>query len=88
MTRRHLGVVSLLGGIGFTMCLLLTEVAMPAKLTPIPKLAVLISSAIMSLSGAALMAWGCKTVPEEIDLLSSRTAALGEDMARFKSMRG
>jgi NhaA family Na+:H+ antiporter len=29
MTKRHLAVVSTLGAIGFTMCLLLTEVAMP-----------------------------------------------------------
>ena len=42
MTKRHLGVVSVLGAIGFTMCLLLTEVAMPAQFTPVPKLAVLI----------------------------------------------
>ena len=84
MTRRHLLVVSLLGAIGFTMCLLLTEVSMPAKLTPIPKLAVLISSAIASLSGAAVMAWGCKTVPERVEALAARTAALSQDMARFK----
>jgi len=29
MNKTHLGIVGLLGGIGFTMCLLLTEVAMP-----------------------------------------------------------
>ena len=56
MTKRHLGVVSVLGAIGFTMCLLLTEVAMPAQFTAIPKLAVLISSAIASIVGAGLMA--------------------------------
>ena len=56
MTKRHLGVVSVLGAIGFTMCLLLTEVAMPAQFTAIPKLAVLVSSAIASLVGAGLMA--------------------------------
>ena len=84
MTRRHLLVVSLLGAIGFTMCLLLTEVSMPAKLTPIPKLAVLISSAIASLSGAAVMAWGCKTVPQRVEALAARTAALSQNMAAYK----
>ena len=56
MTKRHLGVVGMLGGIGFTMCLLLTEVAMPAQFTAIPKLAVLVSSAVASIVGAGLMA--------------------------------
>ena len=56
MTKRHLGVVSVLGAIGFTMCLLLTEVAMPAQFTAIPKLAVLVSSAVASIVGAGLMA--------------------------------
>ena len=55
MTNKHLGVVSVLGGIGFTMCLLLTEVAMPAALQPIPKLSVLVSSAIASIVGATAM---------------------------------
>ena len=54
LRNTYVGIVGLLGGIGFTMCLLLTEVSMPAKLTPIPKLAVLVSSAIASLSGAAV----------------------------------
>ena len=55
MTKRHLAVVSMLGAIGFTMCLLLTEVAMPAAAAPVPKLAVLVSSAIASVIGAAAM---------------------------------
>ena len=32
MNNVHLGVVGVLGGIGFTMCLLLTEVAMPVPM--------------------------------------------------------
>ena len=55
MSKRHLGVVSILGAIGFTMCLLLTDVAMPVALQPIPKLAILLSSAIASLVGASAM---------------------------------
>ena len=55
MTKRHLGVVSMLGAIGFTMCLLLTEVAMPSKFQAIPKLSVLISSAVASAVGAVAM---------------------------------
>lgn len=55
MTKRHLGVVGMLGAIGFTMCLLLTEVSMPALLQPIPKLAVLIASAVASIAGAGAM---------------------------------
>lgn len=56
MRNIHLGVVSVLGAIGFTMCLLLTEVSMPAALQPLPKLVVLVSSAIASVVGALLMA--------------------------------
>uniref|UniRef100_A0A6U4EXD0 Na+/H+ antiporter NhaA n=1 Tax=Phaeomonas parva TaxID=124430 RepID=A0A6U4EXD0_9STRA len=55
MTKRHLGVVSVLGAIGFTMCLLLTEVAMPTALQPLPKLAVLTASAAASVAGAVAM---------------------------------
>ena len=47
--------VSILGAIGFTMCLLLTEVSMPAVLQPMPKLVVLVSSAIASVVGALVM---------------------------------
>ena len=42
----------MLGAIGFTMCLLLTEVSMPAALQPLPKLVVLVSSALASCMGA------------------------------------
>ena len=52
MSKRHLGIVSILGGIGFTMCLLLTDVAMNNNHI---KLAILVSSAIASLTGAAAM---------------------------------
>lgn len=55
MTKRHLAVVSMLGAIGFTMCLLLTEVAMPSKFQAIPKLSVLISSGVASIVGAVGM---------------------------------
>ena len=47
--------VSVLGAIGFTMCLLLTEVSMPAALQPLPKLVVLVSSALASCMGALIM---------------------------------
>ena len=56
MNLSHLGVVGLLGGIGFTMCLLLTEVAMPASMQTIPKLAVLLASAAAAVGSAAWMA--------------------------------
>ena len=36
-------------------CLLLTEVSMPASLQTIPKLAVLLSSAVAAIAGAACM---------------------------------
>ena len=35
MNLSHLGIVGLLGGIGFTMCLLLTEVALPSSMQTI-----------------------------------------------------
>ena len=56
MKNVHLAVVSMLGAIGFTMCLLLTEVSMPPLLQPIPKLAVLISSLVASVVAAGAMA--------------------------------
>ena len=72
MRNSHLGVVSVLGAIGFTMCLLLTEVAMPPLLQPIPKLAVLVSSLVASLAAAGAMArmkpvevTACVEPPEE-----------------------
>ena len=56
MNGKHLGVVGMLGGIGFTMCLLLTEVALPTAMQTIPKLAVLASSAVAAAIAAASMA--------------------------------
>jgi NhaA family Na+:H+ antiporter len=55
MTNSHLAVVGMLGGIGFTMCLLLTEVALPAPMRTIPKLAVLASSGIAAVISALMM---------------------------------
>ena len=60
MSKRHLGVVSLLGAIGFTMCLLLTEVAITGPTQALPKLAVLISSAAAAVIAAVAM----KLLPE------------------------
>ena len=56
MNLKHLGVVGMLGGIGFTMCLLLTEVAMPAAMQTIPKLSVLAASAVAAIVSAVSMA--------------------------------
>jgi NhaA family Na+:H+ antiporter len=56
MNKKHLGVVGMLGGIGFTMCLLLTEVALPEAMQTIPKLAVLGSSAFAAVIAAVAMA--------------------------------
>ena len=56
MNNKHLGVVGRLGGIGFTMCLLLTEVALPATMQTTPKLAVLASSAVAAILAAGAMA--------------------------------
>jgi len=56
MNNKHLGVVGMLGGIGFTMCLLLTEVAMPTAMQTIPKLSVLGASAVAALVSAGSMA--------------------------------
>ncbi|KAG8459836.1 hypothetical protein KFE25_014399 [Diacronema lutheri] len=58
MSNAHLAVVSTLGAIGFTMCLLLTEVALPPAATPLPKLAVLVASAVASVVAAAMMRFG------------------------------
>ena len=55
MNNKHLGVVGMLGGIGFTMCLLLTEVALPSAMQTIPKLAVLMASAVAALVSAGAM---------------------------------
>lgn len=52
----HLGIVGVLGAIGFTMCLLLTEVAVPAVATQtLPKLAVLISSGLAAAVASVAM---------------------------------
>jgi len=55
MDQQHVGIVGMLGGIGFTMCLLLTEVSLPASLQTIPKLSVLVSSAVAAIVGAISM---------------------------------
>ena len=53
--KRHLSIVGMLGGIGFTMCLLLTEVALSGSARNLPKLAVLIASGVAAvLSGIAM----------------------------------
>ena len=52
----HLGIVGVLGAIGFTMCLLLTEVAVPAVATQaLPKLAVLVSSGLAAVVASIAM---------------------------------
>ena len=45
----------MLGAIGFTMCLLLTEVAIPAPIQALPKLAVLLASSAACVAAAAWM---------------------------------
>jgi len=55
MSNKHLGIVGLLGGIGFTMCLLLTEVALPSSVQALPKLVILSASALSSVLGALAM---------------------------------
>jgi NhaA family Na+:H+ antiporter len=55
MSKLHLAIVGVLGGIGFTMCLLLTEVAMPAAQRTLPKMVILLSSLLASLVAAAAM---------------------------------
>lgn len=65
MNNKHLGAVSLLGAIGFTMCLLLEEVAMPPAVQAVPKLAVLLSSAVASIAGAAWM-WRLRPWADEV----------------------
>ena len=64
MNGKHLGVVGILGGIGFTMCLLLTEVALPPAMQTIPKVAVLCSSAVAAGVAAGAMAMLPKVEPE------------------------
>ena len=67
MKNVHLAVVSMLGAIGFTMCLLLTEVSMPAVLQPMPKLVVLVSSGIASVLGAFAMSRLRPPDPPEVE---------------------
>lgn len=55
MTKRHVGIVGLLGGIGFTMCLLLTEVSISGPMQIVPKLAVLGASAAAAVGSAVFM---------------------------------
>ena len=56
MEKSHLAIVSALGAIGFTMCILLTEVAIPKPLQALPKLSVLGASTVATLAAAGLMA--------------------------------
>ena len=58
MNNAHLGIVGLLGGIGFTMCLFLVEMALAGHASAMntAKLAVLASSTVAATVGAALMA--------------------------------
>lgn len=64
MNLKHLGIVGMLGGIGFTMCLLLTEVALPSAMQTIPKLSVLAASAVAALLSALGMASLPPVAPE------------------------
>ena len=61
MGARELAIVGLLGGIGFTMCLLLIEVSLPASVRSLPKLVVLGASAVASAAAAAGMRFTPKT---------------------------
>jgi NhaA family Na+:H+ antiporter len=58
MNNTHLITVGLLGGIGFTMCLFLVEMALAGQpaAANVAKLAVLASSTIAAIVGAAMMA--------------------------------
>lgn len=55
MNKKHLGIVSMLGAIGFTMSLLLTEVSVPVAQAALPKLSVLLASAVASILSAVAM---------------------------------
>lgn len=55
LTSVHTAAVGLLGGIGFTMCLLLCEATLPASAQALPKLAVLLGSASAALVAALAM---------------------------------
>lgn len=64
MTKRHVGLVGMLGGIGFTMCLLLTEVSISGPRQIVPKLAVLAASGFAAASSAFFM----QKLPPQADL--------------------
>mmetsp|Transcript_30458 Transcript_30458/g.61999 ORF Transcript_30458/g.61999 Transcript_30458/m.61999 type:complete len:474 (+) Transcript_30458:72-1493(+) len=56
MTNTHLGVVGLLGGIGFTMCIFLIEQAIPAgRTSTLSKIACIAASCISAMLGALVM---------------------------------
>ena len=75
MNNAHLGIVGLLGGIGFTMCLFLVEMALAGHASAVntAKLAVLASSTIAATVGAALMA-GLPSAAESEDETKLKTA--------------
>eukprot|EP00928_Gymnodinium_smaydae_P043705 TRINITY_DN29236_c0_g4_i1.p1 TRINITY_DN29236_c0_g4~~TRINITY_DN29236_c0_g4_i1.p1 ORF type:complete len:582 (-),score=126.15 TRINITY_DN29236_c0_g4_i1:110-1675(-) len=55
LSNRHVGILSVLGGIGFTMCLFLVDRSLPLQSQSAARLAVVISSLAMSAAAAALM---------------------------------
>ena len=55
MGWRDIGALSLLGGVGFTVSLLIAELALPGETSELAKTAVLIASAVASLAAAALL---------------------------------
>lgn len=55
MGWRDIGALSLLGGVGFTVSLLIAELALPGETGELAKTAVLIASAVASLAAAALL---------------------------------
>jgi NhaA family Na+:H+ antiporter len=65
-TTKHLIVLGLLGGIGFTMCLFLTALALgsnPAAMN-LGKLAIIVASAIAAIAGMAIMSTFADVNPE------------------------
>lgn len=55
LTMKHIVVLGVLGGIGFTMCLFLVETSMEGLMAQACKFAILRASAFMSLASAALL---------------------------------
>ncbi|WP_134662043.1 MULTISPECIES: Na+/H+ antiporter NhaA [unclassified Amycolatopsis] len=55
MSWRDVAALSVLGGVGFTVSLLIAELALPAEAAEVAKAAVLIASAIASLAAAVLL---------------------------------